>query len=197
MSCSTSCWTQQNTKICQSVLPLCFSFTTLHPPLLLCLTAFPLPDLNNVIFSIVEVAEVLLLFPFYLCFCLFFFSLLLMSLLEKEFRAAEVAGEAVSRCCSWYSHTFVGILTFHTFLFFSVALQTGVFTELYKTTATLFFTWLSKLSFNPRKYVWWMNPPNIHCVALLYSLYLVWIYPVPKITPVGYETSWKTQTWSN
>lgn len=87
-SCSMS--SAENIKICQSVLPLCFSFITLHPSLLLCLTAFPLTDLSNIIFSIVEVAEFLLLFPINLCFCLFPISPLLMSLLKKEFRAAEV-----------------------------------------------------------------------------------------------------------
>lgn len=72
---------------------LCVSHSLLYNPLLLlCLAAFLLTDLMNVMFSIVEVTEFLLLFFFYLCFCLFLISLLLMSLLKKEFRAAEVAG---------------------------------------------------------------------------------------------------------
>lgn len=154
---------------------LCVSHHYFTFPLLLCLTAFPLTDLSNVVFSIMEPTEFLLLFPFYLCFCLFLISLLLITLLKKEFRAAEVKVRLYLSAIVSVHTLFCRYPHFPHISFFPVALQTGVFTELHKTNPTLgfFFTWLNKFSFNLRKYVWWMNHPNIHCVALLYSLYLV------------------------
>lgn len=117
------CTKYQDLSISPTFVVFIYYFT-FPPPVRLCFTAFPLTDLSTVIFSIVEVAEFLLVFAL-LFMCLFFFldSLLLMSLLKKEFRAAEVTGEAASLCCSWYSQSFVGILTFHTYFFLLLCRQ--------------------------------------------------------------------------
>lgn len=127
--------------------------------------------LISVIFSIVEVAEFFIIISLLFMFLfVFHFAYIL---IEKGIQS--------SRCGRWscisvvflvFMHCFVGILTFHTYIFFCCSADRCLYWTVQNNPKS-FFTWLSKLSFNPRKSVWWMSPPNVHCVALLYSLYLV------------------------
>lgn len=110
-----------------SVLPLCFSFTILHPAFLHSLTAIPLTDLSNLIFSAVEVSQRLEKTYFSFVFCL--------RLYRKKYSEQQRQQVKLYLCAVLDIHAlFCMHPSFSHIYFFSAAMQTDIFTELSKTT---------------------------------------------------------------
>lgn len=110
-----------------SVLPLCFSFTILHPAFLHSLTAIPLTDLSNLIFSAVEVSQRLekTYFLFVFCLCLY----------RKKYSEQQRQQVKLYLCAVLDIHALLCMHpSFSHVYFFSAAMQTDIFTELSKTT---------------------------------------------------------------